>query len=214
MEMKLNQLKAAAKDKKAIFLDLDNTLYKYNPCHLHALKETHYVYCRRVQKISLAEFLKKYQRARSETSRRLQGQAASHSRLHYFQQMLANEPSVSTALDFEEIYWCAFMKKMKREAWVLPFISFCKKTKKIVGVVTNLTTAIQMRKLRVLKLDQMINFLVTSEEAGCEKPNLRIFRLALQKAQVRPAEALLVGDDRRTDQGHGLFLSFFDINSE
>ena len=33
-------LHAKIRDKKAVFLDLDNTLYSYAPCHAEALKYT------------------------------------------------------------------------------------------------------------------------------------------------------------------------------
>ena len=40
-----------------------------------------------------------------------------------------------------------------------------------------------------------MDFLVTSEEAGRDKPDSPIFELALKKAGCTPAEALMVGDN-------------------
>lgn len=200
MEIKLSKLKDKAHGKKAIFLDLDNTIYAYEPCHRYALKESHRFYFKEIAKITFAEFLKRYSLARNQVHKRLEGQAASHSRLLYFQAMLEKETSRCSALDFEKVYWNSFLKKMKREAWVLPFFAYCKKEGKKVGIVTNLTAEIQMRKLRILKLDKKIDFLVTSEEAGHEKPHPAIFRLALKKARAKPAEVFVFGDDPKADR--------------
>ncbi len=205
----LKKLKQAVLQKKAVLLDLDNTLYAYAPCHREALKKTYQVYSRRIEKISFAQFQEHYNQARWEIHKRLHGQAASHSRLHYFQIMLEKKGSVSAAADFEEIYWAAFFKKMKLAAWVFPFLDFCAKEHKKVVIVTNLTTALQMRKLQSLKLDKKINFLVTSEEAGVEKPHPKIFRLALKKAGAKPGDAISVGDDIASDKTKS--LAFFKI---
>src|SRR5437868_792739 len=98
--MKLEKLIQAAASKKAVLLDLDNTLYVYKPCHEKALKKTWQVYGQRIQKISFPAFTKKYNAARKVIHHRLHGQATSHSRLHYFQILLSSD-SVSLALDFE-----------------------------------------------------------------------------------------------------------------
>lgn len=45
-----------------------------------------------------------------------------------------------------------------------------------------------------LGLAKLVDFLVISAEAGVRKPDPGIFRLALEKAGVRPEEALHVGD--------------------
>jgi putative hydrolase of the HAD superfamily len=45
-----------------------------------------------------------------------------------------------------------------------------------------------------LGLTRLVDFLVISAEAGVRKPDPRIFRMALDKACVRPEEAIHVGD--------------------
>lgn len=67
-------------------------------------------------------------------------------------------------------------------------------------LVTNLTTAIQLRKIQKFGLAGLIDFLVTSEEAGKEKPAPLIFRLALRKAGCAARDVLTVGDDPAADR--------------
>jgi putative hydrolase of the HAD superfamily len=44
-----------------------------------------------------------------------------------------------------------------------------------------------------------VDFVVTSDEAGAQKPYPPIFELALQRAEARPAEAVHVGDQHHSD---------------
>lgn len=62
-----------------------------------------------------------------------------------------------------------------------------------LGVVSNWDT--RLRRIAAGHgLDRLVDFLVISAEAGARKPDPRIFRAALARARVAPAEALHVGD--------------------
>jgi putative hydrolase of the HAD superfamily len=63
-----------------------------------------------------------------------------------------------------------------------------------IGIVTNNTVAEQVRKLAFLGLERTVDFLVTSEEIGAAKPNVEIFRAALERGDASPDEAVMVGD--------------------
>lgn len=208
----LEKLKSAMRGKTAALLDLDNTLYAYDPCHSFALKCVHKTYCRKSDKISFDKFHTLYRNARQVIHKRLKGQAASHSRLLYFQTLIEYEirrPDPALALFYEKVYWDSFFKKMKLAPWVKPFLAFCKKTGRKAGIVTNLTTQLQLRKLEHFKISKLLDFVVTSEEAGVEKPHREIFHLALEKAQTDPSQALVIGDDENADACG--FLDFFKI---
>ena len=66
-------------------------------------------------------------------------------------------------------------------------------------IYTDLTTHIQHRKVRKLGLDQYINVIVTSEEVGVEKPNIKMFLTVLDKLKMSPDEVLYVGDSYERD---------------
>jgi HAD superfamily hydrolase (TIGR01662 family) len=63
-----------------------------------------------------------------------------------------------------------------------------------VVVVTNNQVAEQEQKLSLLGLTPLIDALVTSEEAGCCKPDPEIFRQALARIVAQPDEAVMIGD--------------------
>lgn len=69
----------------------------------------------------------------------------------------------------------------------------------LVGIVTNNMTAEQKDKLAFCKLDPLIDFMVTSEEVSPPKPDKAIFEAALDRAECRPSEAVVVGDSWESD---------------
>jgi putative hydrolase of the HAD superfamily len=67
----------------------------------------------------------------------------------------------------------------------------------MVGVIANTTISREkdVRKtLRQLDLESHIDFIVTSVDAGCEKPDERIFSIALRATGIKASEAIMVGD--------------------
>jgi len=64
-----------------------------------------------------------------------------------------------------------------------------------IGVVTNNRTLEQQEKLAQLGMTHLIDALITSEDVGVTKPNPRIYQVALERLQSRPAETVMVGDN-------------------
>ena len=63
-----------------------------------------------------------------------------------------------------------------------------------LGVITNGDDAIQRRKFGYLGIEEHFKVFVSSERAGCYKPDSAIFELALKEAGVSAGEALFIGD--------------------
>lgn len=210
--MNPDRLIAQCKDKKAVFLDLDNTLYPYLPCHQAGLKTAWAVYKKLVMSVPYKSFERLYDAARKDIKTTTEKQAASHSRLLYFQRMLeisCGKTFYKETLALEEAYWAGYMEKMKLNRWVLPFLKTLKKSGRAVIIVTDLTAAVQLRKVEKLRIKKYIDYLVSSEEAGIEKPADEIFRLALRKAGCLPLDAVMIGDDASKDAG--TMLPFIQI---
>ena len=68
-----------------------------------------------------------------------------------------------------------------------------------IGIVSNNLLEEQRDKLRCCKLDQYVDVLVVSEEAGVSKPDPRIFRIALERLECRADQAVMVGDSWSAD---------------
>lgn len=193
--------------KKAVLIDFDNTLYRYDPCHAKAFRALHSEYRKICEPLSLKQFETEYTRAQKQVKSRTRTQAASHSRLLYLQVLIENRfgcTCPAETLRLEKVYWDTFLKSMCVEKWVLPFLKELRKNKIKSAIVTDLTAAIQMRKLEKLGLSKWVDFLISSEEAGVEKPDKKIFEYAFKKLSCKPAEALLVGDNPARDRCAGV----------
>jgi len=81
---------------------------------------------------------------------------------------------------------------------VLPTVKTLKGQKFILGLLTNLNR--DMAPIcRQLGLEPYLDFVVTSEEAGGDKPQPPIFLAALERAGVNASEAVHVGDQYKID---------------
>ena len=69
----------------------------------------------------------------------------------------------------------------------------------LVGIVTNNLLAEQQLKLHRCDLTDLAGPLITSEEVGAQKPDPRIFAVALERLGVSADAAVMVGDAWATD---------------
>ena len=186
----------------AILFDLDNTLYEYDPAHQAAQSA---VKNKMIQMFSLSakDFDETIGKAKKYTKDRLQGTASSHSRLLYFQRMLelmGTGSQILYALDFEQTYWRTFLAHATLFEGVLELLEEIRLIEIPIAIVTDLTAQIQFRKILYFNLDSYFDYIITSEEAGCEKPNDIIFKLALNKLNVQNnANIWMIGDHPERD---------------
>ncbi len=68
-----------------------------------------------------------------------------------------------------------------------------------VHLITNGFSEVQEVKLRSAGLGKYFHTIITSEEAGSKKPDLRIFDYAFLKSGARAEESIMIGDDPDVD---------------
>ena len=198
---------------KAALLDFDNTLYPYYPAHYHAMDKC----AERLEHIAPGYNLNDlYEAAKAEVHVELHTQAASHSRHLYFQRVfekLFQKSCLELAIEFEELYWQSFLPAMKVDERAMRFLKDCKSNNIRTCIVTDLTARIQAKKLVHLGLAKDIDYLVSSEEAGVEKPDPRIFSLALRKLGLKADQVIMVGDSPERDiaGAEGLGIKAFHV---
>ncbi|MEA2106541.1 MAG: YjjG family noncanonical pyrimidine nucleotidase [Bacteroidota bacterium] len=66
-------------------------------------------------------------------------------------------------------------------------------------IITNGFNEVQFTKLKNSKLDTFFKKIFTSENAGAQKPNAKIFEHALKSVNARKKESVMIGDDLDTD---------------
>lgn len=180
-----------------VLLDLDNTLYPYDPAHTAGMAaarqfaETHL-------RIAGQDFDRCFEDARQELKHRLGKVAASHNRLLYFQRTLEKAGLATqsfAALQMEQAYWSAFLDASELFPEALDFLDDLRIAGVPTVIVTDLTTQIQHRKMLYFGLNRFVDWMVTSEEAGADKPDPRIFHLALAKIGGVEGAIWMIGDN-------------------
>ena len=186
---------------KAVMCDLDNTLYEYNVPHQKALKSVQDK-CINYFSIKATDFEKAFNFSRLQIKKELGKTASSHSRLLYFQRALENLGfglHISIALDLEQTYWRTFFNQAILFENVKEFLDDLRMLNVPIILVTDLTAQIQFRKLVYFELDKNFDFVVTSEEAGHDKPDQAPFNLALNKLNLKKGDIWMIGDDPYAD---------------
>lgn len=187
----------------AVLFDTDNTLYPYEPAHQAAMKAVR-AKAMRLFGIEQGKFDQAFDTARWEINESLRHTASSHSRLLYFQRMLeiiGLRSQVLLALDLEQTYWRTFLSSTRLFDGIKDFLDDLRIAGIPTAIVTDLTAQIQFRKIVYFGLDHYFDYIVTSEEAGFDKPHQAPFEIAIQKMQPKGKCIWMIGDNPKNDIG-------------
>ena len=185
----------------AVLFDVDNTMYAYDPSHAAGMAAVH-AKVSRMLSINEARFQAAFAEAREQIKERLEHTAASHNRLLYFQRMceiLGLGSQVMLALDLEQTYWRTFLGAAELFDGLKEFLDDLRLAGIPIAIVTDLTAQIQFRKIVYFGLDHFFDHIVTSEEAGADKPHAAPFQLALAKTKPQGDRVWMIGDSARAD---------------
>jgi len=185
----------------AILFDTDNTLYHYDPAHAAAQNA---VRDKVVSTFSIEPdvFDKAFDEARRQVKSKLKNTASSHSRLLYLQRMLeimGLGSQVLWALDFEQTYWRTFLSNAILFDNVKELLDDLRLLGIPTAIVTDLTAQIQFRKVVYFGLDHYFDYIVTSEEAGFDKPHAAPFEIAIEKMRPSGDCIWMIGDNPIND---------------
>lgn len=201
--MDIRNPQAFAVRPSCVLLDLDDTLYAYAPCHAAGMIAAQEVAAEQLN-LAAKDFRSCYGDARVEIKNRLGHTASAHSRLLYFQRT-AERAGFSTqplvALQMEQAYWRAFLDSAVLFDQASDFLDDLRIAGIPVVIVTDLTAQIQFRKIIHFGLDRLVDWVVTSEEVGSEKPSGANFELALAKLGGVEGVVWMVGEDAAKDIG-------------
>lgn len=185
---------------KAVVFDIDDTMYRYDMAQTAAMDALMTFTCEQIS-ISVEQFHKAFAVAKAETKLLAKDLASSHSRMVYCQKTLENlgYKPITFALEMYDVFWNTFLAHMEPDSGLIEIMEYFKNRGIKIGVCTDLTTHIQHRKLNCLGVAKYVDAIVTSEEAGAEKPNRKMFDLILNKLKVLPEESWFVGDSLKKD---------------
>lgn len=184
---------------KGILLDLDNTLYGYEVCNEYAKSELFH----QIEKDFGKEYLRvaeAFDAARNAVNKSLKGTAAAHSRLLYIQRTLEILGiSAFHAVRYHDLFWEKYSENMRLFDGAIGFLERAKNSRMKICIVTDLLAEIQLKKMSYLGIDRYIDIMVSSEEAGADKPAPEIFLLALEKLGMKKEDVVMIGDDEEKD---------------
>lgn len=186
---------------KAVIFDIDNTLYSYEHSHEYGMRSLA-AYCNRVFGVSAEETEECYKRANKIMMGRIGSEtAAMHNRLMRMQCMLElwDKPLFPHTVNMYDRYWNASIEHSLISPGIIRFMQKLKERGIRIGIGTDMTAHIQYRRLEFLNLSPYIDFIVTSEEAGVEKPTPHLFELCVEKAGVPAGECAFIGDNLTKD---------------
>ncbi len=205
---------------KGVLIDIDNTLYEYKSVHNKTMRSCYKAFVQEIKtEFSFGDFMQAYVNKREHIVERLQNQGSCRSRLFAFQSIL-EEFGILGAYDkaflFDEMYWDIFMQNMVLDTKAKTFLLACHERKIPVCAVSDMQAHIQVRKLRELGASKYIDYMVTSEEVGKEKPASCMFTTALEKLNLTAQDVIMIGDSMEKDiQGaQALGIQAFHVATE
>lgn len=192
---------------KGVLIDIDDTLYPYEPAHQKALS---FCYEQLLlqnlvdpKKLSLSDFKLLYRSERKKVFERLTPQGACRSRLFAFQSIFESmnkNNAYVKAHEYENFYWDCLIGNMTGSSDALNFLKLCRTKGIKTCAVSDMQAHFQIRKLEALKVIDYIDFLTTSEEVGAEKPHQNMFKRSLAKMGLKPNdEVIMIGDSEEKD---------------
>ncbi|MBI3048081.1 MAG: HAD family hydrolase [Acidobacteria bacterium] len=121
---------------------------------------------------------------------------------HVFQNLLetaGRRPTTGEIRDFAGIFRRCSTRRFRVRPYVKPLLRRLRRGGLKLALVSNTEALLTEYDLARSSLNRLFDAVVLSSAVGVKKPDPRIFRLALRRLGVRPAEAVFVGDDLHVD---------------
>tara|TARA_B100001996_G_C18449720_1_gene511756 strand:- start:104 stop:733 length:630 start_codon:yes stop_codon:yes gene_type:complete len=147
------------------------------------------------------EFKDSYENAKSETQNEIPKSPSKHSKLIYFKKLFYNILSLNEISKIENIYWSEFIKNAKLQKNAIDRLKKEKNTENVYLLFTNQNLNIQLRKIDKWGID-IFDKIITSEEAGYEKPTQEFFNfaeLSVNKYYEKGYQIYAIGDSFEND---------------
>ncbi|MCI0450394.1 MAG: HAD family hydrolase [Chlorobi bacterium] len=188
---------------KAVLFDLDDTLFDHRYSSREGLKAVWKRYtC--FHNITIDEFEQEYVKLLEKIhfSHVLFGKLTlEEARTERFKHAFLNQGvqvDYHTASNAAAIYRNKYKSQRRKVKGAEELVKALHKDYKI-GVISNHTIAETKEKLHYLGYEEYLDSFTTAEEVGVPKPTPRIFRIALEKLEVKPSEAVMVGNSWDAD---------------
>jgi len=187
---------------KAVLFDLDDTLFDHRGCARESLRAVQRCHDR-FRSMPFDALERAHARFLEELHAdvMLGRMPLENARVERFRRLLASMDVPSAeglAARIATIYRDTYRTARRATAGAAALLAAVKIHARIAVVSNNLLEE-QQEKLRTCGLDEFVDALIVSEEAGTSKPDPAIFRLALDRLHAIPRDAVMIGDSWAAD---------------
>jgi|SRR5665213_3542389 len=188
--------------RKAVLLDLDDTIFDHQHGRRSALAALMQVYpalaAQGIRKLEAAH----ERHLQTTYSLRLAGQISHSDARHKLVDLIFSDFGIALSNDqlpeVDSLYRRTYTANRRAVPGAIPIITALKTTMKI-AVVTNGFVTEQDEKIRLCGLEGKIDVLAISEKVGVKKPDREIFDHVLSELRISASEAVMIGDSWRHD---------------
>jgi putative hydrolase of the HAD superfamily len=206
------------KSYKHIFFDLDHTLWDYERNSNEALGELYFKYKLEELGVESPDTFNLYFEKVNHTlwsdynHNRISREGIREQRfLRILNQFNIDDEGLSNKLSTDYLMLCP--TKPHLMPFTLEVLDYLKENYQL-HILTNGFTDVQKLKLEKSKLRNYFTTIVTSDSAGYKKPMTSIFKFAIDKAEARKNESIMIGDNLQTDilgaRNFGMDTVFFN----
>ncbi|KAF5611926.1 had-superfamily protein [Fusarium subglutinans] len=187
-----------------VFFDLDNTLFDHQKSLRNALLTVQTVFplLRGTPEDVLTE---KYNEALNVVYGRYLRNEIAHEDQDsekvklFFKSLGLEEPDAKRIAHFRSVYKAGYRMQRSAMPGSIQILTSLRKNGYRTAIITNGPTESQIEKAKAIRVFDLVECVITSEEAGHPKPDVSIFHHALEKLGVEPDNAYMVGDSVEAD---------------
>lgn len=178
-------------------IDLDNTIYDYEPCRI-AAEKAFFLHAQSYLGIKPSESRKAYNSARLRVHSRVRGASRHDRRLYFIEylRVLGLKIDPQFVIEANNHYWFSYFDKMKPASYLESFIIQARLKNILIALVTDLTIEIQYRKLLLLNIQHLFDFIITSQETELEKDSGQPYKLLMSniRNKAKFSNVWFIGD--------------------
>lgn len=197
----MTRLHSRKHEVKAIFFDLDNTLYDYNSSSDYSKNKVFSYLLNMYPHLKREDILSGYEKIiQDAVKKEAKGLYGAWDRRERFSKLLLSVGLKDDGLPKKLVTIFAEARAESSKPYPDAHDVLNKlREKYVLGVITNGPSVYQREEISLLKLETYFSHILISEEIGFRKPEKEIFQIAVKKAGCRPEEAVMVGDNPRED---------------
>jgi HAD superfamily hydrolase (TIGR01549 family) len=188
---------------KAVLFDLDDTLFDHKYSRLKGLEALQKKFSK-LRAVSLEELEEEHERLLSAADycpvpngELMMADATTH-RISKLCAMYGINLGIDEEKNTVDLYNQEYLKNRRPVPGSIELLTTLMNYAKL-GVIANGPAEPQMEKLKVCKIENLLDYFIISESVNYKKPSKQLFEVALEKVNVKPSNAVYVGDSWNCD---------------